>query len=287
MTTTPDLSGPSFFTSLGVRLRQVRRTVGQHSWLLFPGGPGIGSESLLGLASVAEMPGTIWLVDLPGDGSNTDAPGAPADPYGLWPQVLLEAVDAVPAPVAVGHSTGGEYLLSVPDLEQRLHGLVLISSAPDSGWMPTFEAMCEVNPLPGAAAAAEAYDANPTAENLRAVAVASAPWNFTPDGVAVGRALLERMPYNPGAVEWSAAHFDRGYLSSWWPQTLPTLIISGGHDRIVDQSLWDDQHYRGTNVQHLIIDAAGHFPWIEQPAAVRSALHQLTPLNGRPLMTAH
>ena len=63
---------------------------------------------------------------------NVAAPGAPADPYPLWPQVLLEAVNAVPHPVAVGHSTGGEYLLSVPGLEERLAGLVLVSTAPDA-----------------------------------------------------------------------------------------------------------------------------------------------------------
>jgi pimeloyl-ACP methyl ester carboxylesterase len=50
--------------------------------------------------------------------------------------VLLEAVDAVLQPVAVGHSTGGEYLLSVLGLEKRIAGLVLVSTAPDCGWMP-------------------------------------------------------------------------------------------------------------------------------------------------------
>jgi pimeloyl-ACP methyl ester carboxylesterase len=266
-----------FWTPLGVRLRQVRRNPGSYNWLLFPGGPGIGSESLLGLAHTADLAGTTWLVDLPGDGSNVYPPGAPTNPYTLWPHVLLEAVDAVPAPIAVGHSTGGEYLLSVPALEERLTGLVLISSAPDSGWMPTFETMCAVSPIPETADAAEAYEANPSHHNLRRLAVTSAPWNFTPEGLASGRALLENMPYNPHAVEWSATHFDRQYISTWWPSSLPTLIISGSEDRIVDQSLWNDPHYRGPHIQQVTINAAGHFPWIEQPTAVRNALHQLLP----------
>lgn len=104
------------WTPLGVRMRAVSRTPGELNWLFIPGGPGYGSESLAGLVDIAEVPGTSWLVDLPGDGSNTDAPGAPRDPYFLWPQVLLEAVAAVPNPVYVGHSTGDEYLLSVPEL---------------------------------------------------------------------------------------------------------------------------------------------------------------------------
>ena len=70
------------------------------------------SESLADLIADLGLPGTCWLVDLPGDGSNTTPLGAPTNPYALWPRVFLEAVDAVSNPVAVGHSTGGEYLLS-------------------------------------------------------------------------------------------------------------------------------------------------------------------------------
>ena len=98
------------WTRCGVRMRRISRLPGTPDWLFLPGGPGIGSESLAELALGAALPGTCWLVDLPGDGSNVGAPGAPADPYQLWPQVFLEAVAAVDNPVAVGHSTGGEYL---------------------------------------------------------------------------------------------------------------------------------------------------------------------------------
>ena len=277
--TIPPAAAPTFYTPLGVRLRQARRTPGHHNWLLFPGGPGIGGDSLFELAGTADLPGVTWLVDLPGDGSNIDAPGAPANPYALWPQVLLEAVDAVPSPVAIGHSTGGEYLLSVPEIEAHLQGLVLISSAPHSGWMPAFEAMCAANPLPEVTATAEAYAADPTPDRLRDLAVASAPWNFTAAGLEAGRDLLGRMPYNSAAVEWSAEYFDRQYSSSWWPTSSPTLIISGAQDRIVDQSLWNDPQYRGGHVQHVTVDDAGHWPWIDQPSSTRTALHQLTPLS--------
>ncbi|MEO7122743.1 MAG: alpha/beta hydrolase, partial [Lacisediminihabitans sp.] len=124
------------FTPSGVRLRAVRTNPGQLNWLFLPGGPGLGSESLAELVAAVDVAGTSWLVDLPGDGSNVDAPGAPANPYELWPQVFLEAVAAVDNPVCVGHSTGGEYLLSIPELEHRIRGLVLVSSAPNSEWMP-------------------------------------------------------------------------------------------------------------------------------------------------------
>jgi pimeloyl-ACP methyl ester carboxylesterase len=263
-----------FWTTGGVRLRRARRTPGPWNWLFFPGGPGIGSESLIELEATARCPGTSWLVDLPGDGSNVDAPGAPEDPYGRWPHVLLEAVDAVPHPVAVGHSTGGEYLLSVPGLEERLAGLVLVSAAPDCGWMPTFEAMCAADPLPEVAAATERYEVDPTRHNLADIAVAAAPWNFTAEGLPAGRDLLARMPYNRLAVEWSDLHFDHQYVSSWFPAATPTLILSGSADRIVDQSLWDDPRYRGPHVRRVVVDGGAHFLWIERPDAVSQAFAQ-------------
>lgn len=265
-----------WWTLRGVRLTRARVTPGMWNWLFLPGGPGIGSESLIELVETIDVPGTSWLVDLPGDGGNVDAPGAPADPYQLWPEALLEAVEALPNTIAVGHSTGGEYLLSVPALEATLSGLVLVSTAPNCGWMPTFEAMCAANPIAEVALSTERYEHNPTNETLRDLAVATAPWNFTPSGLDPGRALLMRMPYNRAAVEWSDRHFDRTYAASWWPTTLPTMIVSGAQDRIVDQSLWLDPRYQEGGAIHAEIANAAHWPWIDQPAAVHAAFEAFT-----------
>ena len=265
----------TFWTPSGVRLRRAATTRGELNWLFLPGGPGIGSESLQELVEAIAVPGTCWLVDLPGDGSNTDAPGAPADPYSGWPQVLLEAAHAVPDPVLIGHSTGGEYLLSTPALAECLRGMVLISTAPDASWMRVFAAMCQRNPLPRVEAATARYEADPSPENLRDVAVESAPWNFVGDNVAAGAELLGRMPYNPAAVVWSDENFDHTYESFWWPEVLPTLIVSGAEDRIVIQSLWDAERFRTPNVIRRVIDGAAHFPWIERPDGVRDAFAAL------------
>jgi len=268
------VSTETFWTPSGVRLRRRTQRPGTLNWLFLPGGPGIGSESLHELVDSADLPGTAWMVDLPGDGSNTDAPGAPADPYTVWPQVLVEAVDAIPNAVYAGHSTGGMYLLSTPDLESRLTGLVLAGTAPDSSWLPGFVAMTERNPLPSVVAATEAYGKEPTAEHLAAIAVASAAWNFGPRTVGAGRDLLARMPYNGPAVDWSDENFDHVYTATWWPATLPTLIISGSDDRIVNQHLWEDERYRGGNVTHATIEDGGHFCWIDNPSAVKQALQE-------------
>lgn len=245
------------------------------NWLLLPGGPGIGSESLIELADALDVPGSIWLVDLPGDGSNTETPEATDDPFRQWPGVLREALTGLSNCIYVGHSTGGMYLLSTPELERELAGLVLISTAPDASWHPRYVAMTGRHPLAEVDAAARQFEKNPCNETLGALAAASTPWNFTAQGLAKGRELLERMPYNLAAVEWSDKHFDHTYVASWWPATLPTLIVSGADDRIVAQDLWDDARFQGTNVLHRSIDGGGHFPWIERPDLVGRAFAEL------------
>ncbi len=266
------------WTPSGVRMRARVRRDGDLNWLFLPGGPGIGSESLHELVDAIEVPGTAWLVDLPGDGSNTSHRRLSADPYASWPAVLLEAAAAVDNPVYVGHSTGGMYLLSTAILEQLLVGMVLISTAPDASWLPAFSAMCEQNPLPAVAEATGRYEREPTNDNLAAVAVASAPWNFTAESVAVGAELLGRMPYNGSAVAWSDDNFDNTYQSTWWPSVIPTLIVSGSDDRIVAQTSWSESRFSGPNVLHRTVDGGAHFPWIERPDAVREAFSEFAAL---------
>jgi len=280
----------TFFTTSGVRLSLRSQHPGPLNWLLLPGGPGIGSESLHELADILDVPGSIWMVDLPGDGSNTSfpvplqqswdgvsfPPSASHDPYAQWPQVLLEAATSLPNAVYVGHSTGGMYLLSVPELEQHIAGLVLISSAPDASWHPHYVQMTKRHPLPEVDLAAKRYESEPTNDNLRDLAVASTPWNFTPKGIAMGQDLLSRMPYNQDATVWSDQAFDHIYQAKWWPKTLPTLILSGAEDRIVLQTLWNRPEFKQQNVIHQWIEDAGHFPWLENPDGVQSAFSKLS-----------
>lgn len=267
------MAADTLFTPSGVRLRRRCARPGALNWLFLPGGPGIGSESLIELADALTVPGAVWLVDLPGDGSN--APPDPETCFDDWPGVLLEATDLLANCVFAGHSTGGMYLLSVPELESRLRGLILISTAPDASWKPRFIEMTGHNPLPEVDAATRAYEAEPDDARLGALAVATAPWNFTPAGLAAGRDLLARMPYNRAAVDWSDQNFDDIYEANWFPAALPTLILAGAEDRIVSQHGWDDTRFAGPHILRRRIAGAGHFPWIEAPEAVAAAFEEL------------
>lgn len=260
------------YTPSGVRMRLHSVRDGELNWLLLPGGPGIGSESLHELADAMDVPGAIWLVDLPGDGSHTDPDRI--DPFRSWPGVLVEAAQAVPHAVYAGHSTGGMYLLATPEVRQHIRGLVLLDTAPDCAWHAAYVQMTQDNPLPAFNAAVDAYERDKTLANLTTLVVASAEWNFEPAGLEAGRELLARMPYNGEAIEWSGANFDHTFAARWWPNDLPVLRVWGACDRIVSQRGWNMPEYKSLNVLAREIPGAGHFPWIENPTAVTAAFRE-------------
>ncbi|HEV2638566.1 MAG TPA: alpha/beta hydrolase [Actinocrinis sp.] len=267
------------WTPSGVRLRQITAGPGRWNWLFVPGGPGLGSESLAGLVETADVPGTVWLVDLPGDGSNRALPTVPHDPYAGWPDVIAEAARAVDDPVMVGHSTGGMFMLSAPELEGLLTGMVLVSSAPHAAWRAMFGNWAEQHPLPQVDAAADQHARNPDDQTLRALTIAAAPWSFTEAELPAGRRLLADLRYCHEAVAWADANFDETFESRWSPRALPTLILSGGEDRVVDQTLWDaEPAFDRPTVLRRRIPGAGHFPWLGDPGAVRSAFADLVDL---------
>ena len=173
---------------------------------------------------------------------------------------------------------GGMYLLAAPGIEELLVGLVLVSSAPDATWLPDFFEMARRHPLPGVEEATARFEADPTNENLRELSMLCAAWNFGPMRSTPAASSSAGWPTTATRSAWSAEHFDSVYVARWWPRALPTLILSGSDDRIVDQSLWDDARFGGPNVVRREIDGGAHFPWIERPEAVRDAFAALVPL---------
>jgi pimeloyl-ACP methyl ester carboxylesterase len=134
--------------------------------------------------------------------------------------------------------------------------------------------MTRAHPLPGVEAATARHARDQHDDNLGAIAVASAPWNFTPAGLAAGRALLARMPCNGAAADWSDAHFDHTYEALWWPTDIPVFRLAGADDRIAWQGGWGEARFHGANLMHCLVPDAGHFPWIENPLAIRDAFGQ-------------
>ncbi|MFD7243955.1 hypothetical protein [Streptomyces massasporeus] len=125
------------------------------------------------------------------------------------------------------------------------------------------------HPVAGLAEAADAYGQDPNDEILRLLTLAAAEWNFTSQGVGRRSCPAGRPPLLSR----------RGCLRALWkPHSgLPTLIVSGAEDHVVDQRLWgEDPAFGRPPVLRSTIEGAAHFPWVENPGAVRAAFAELT-----------
>lgn len=264
----------SLWTLSGARLTPIHPEKTQKfssktfNWVFLPGGPGLGSESLHDLTRILTLPGNLWLLDLPGDGSNCIENDPMA--FSRWQVGLLEAISTLESVILVAHSTGGMYALSTPDLEKSLSGLVLIDSAPDASWQLNFIEYLKSHPIPAEAECLQAlYDENPSNELLRDLTVSAIPYLSTEDCPPESFDFLKHLPYNYRATQWSAEHFDQTYQALWIPRHIPTLILAGEKDHLTPLSLFtlkDD--FQCDSITMKEISHAGHYPWIENPAQV-------------------
>ncbi len=259
----------TLYTASKARLRAYEASEGLN-WLFLPGGPGLGSESLLPLVKALRLPGSIWLLDLPGDGSNV-VPGCP-DAISRWPQALLEAARLFERPLLAAHSTGGMFALSLPELEPLLRGLILLDSAPDAGWQKHFAAEIKRRPVPGLKALKDEYDRNPSNRTLQALTAASAPYLFTSQSLQEGQRFLSALPYQAEACRWSEQHFDATYRAKWVPESIPALILAGEEDCLTPLKLFqNEKRFHRKNIHFQSIPNAAHFPWMENPIEVARA----------------
>lgn len=166
-----------FWTNDGARL-QHQSTFGNSNlhWLFLPGGPGLGSESLIDLTRLLAnvIPGSIWLLDLPNDGSNILENITTPN----WRSALLQAVSHFENVILVAHSSLGMYAQTMPELENILTGLVLMDSAPDASWQISFETYRQQHHDTNISAAEIEYTKNPNNDTLRNLLTASTTYSF-------------------------------------------------------------------------------------------------------------
>ena len=264
------------WTKLKSRLQFIKSdSTANYNWLFLAGGPGLGSESLAPLSNLLTLPGTIWHLDLPGDGSNLTIDDESF--FAAWADALLEAVSAFENVILVAHSTGGMYALSVPELETHLRGLVLMSSAPDALWQEEFIKYVLSHPLDSLTEARKnqltaEYQLAPNNDLLKEITLCCASYSFTPKGLTKGIDLFKTLPYNFRSCLWSEKNFDSNYSAKWIPQRIPTLIFNGEEDKIVRLKYFiQDDHFKRKNIKIQSIPEAGHYPWLDNPDAVVEA----------------
>jgi len=261
------------WTTLRARLHLVHSAPGKYHWLFLPGGPGLGSESLNGLADILQLPGTVWHVDFPGDGSNTTPNDA--EYFSRWSEALVEVASALENVIVVAHSSGGMFSLATPALEDILTGLVLMDSAPDASWQQFFGRYVKEHPLAEAEKLQALYDADPSNETLKKLTIACAPYFSTKKSAQAIILLLESLPFNYKTHLWAAENFDQTYKAKWVPRAMPALIFAGDQDPITPLTLFlASPDFQRENILIRKIDNASHFPWVDNPAQVKQVFRE-------------
>lgn len=255
---------PYFFTKDHVRF-DLYQTNGSapYNWLFIPGGPGGDSSYLKPLIDLVTLPGNVWLVDLPGNGTNTL--DQPID-YNTWLTLFPKLFSLFKNPICVGHSFGGMIPLLYPELEKTLKGLMILSSCP-SLWLEEAASYAKQFAVPDLTEEMQAFIQNPCQETFDQALAACTPYYFPKQTLEKGKKLVQEMnfTYQP-AVWWQKKALELNFNAQWIPKTVPTFIVNSKFDCICPYTLYakDDRFIR-PNIQRVFIEDAGHFIWVENP----------------------
>ncbi|STX27987.1 hydrolases or acyltransferases (alpha/beta hydrolase superfamily) [Legionella beliardensis] len=232
------------------------------NWLFFPGGPGVDSSYLFDLVNLLNLPGNVWLIDLPGNGSH----GVNYENFDKWLDIFLPTVQKFANPVLVGHSFGGMLPLLYPELETILAGLVILNSAPGLWLEAAVKKANELN-LPDLSLEMQTFTENPTQETFNQALAACMPYYFPKESLVIGQEKLLNVPINfMSAVWWQRKAFATNFNAKWIPNSVPTLIVSAEFDAICPAALFmEDKRFERLNISKHYIEKAGHLPWLEKP----------------------
>jgi proline iminopeptidase len=248
-----------------------------------PGGPGTSTDFFGDLAGLDDVATIIWL-DPRGTGTST-APGDPdayrLEHYAADIEALCDALGL--ARVALlGFSHGGMVAMRhAIDFPQRLTKLVLLDTAPTLDEVAGRRIAAAMDRRAGEAWYPEVrklIDADETA----------------PDDAQAMRDLLAIMPMYFHSWDDAAQAFVAGLATSsfhsrvgpsWAAEQAvmdlrpelgtirtPTLVVVGDDDFICDVTAAHEMGDAIVGAQLAVITDAGHFPWVEQPAAFRRVL---------------
>lgn len=246
-----------------------------YNWLLFPGGPGADSSYLRSLVDILDLSGNIWLIDLPGNGGNSN--NSTSDDFDFWFELFPRIVKQFDNPIVLGHSFGGMLPLLYPEFEGVLKGCVILNSSPKL-WLDEAVAYSKQFDLPDLTEDMQAFVQNPNQQTFNAALNACMPYYFPKETLEQGRQLLSKIPFEYRAAVWGQIKAIEGkLLAKWIPQQIPTLIIGGKYDCICPFSLFkSDERFQRENIKLLFIENAGHCPWVDNPIAVEKAFKEFS-----------
>lgn len=246
-----------------------------YNWLFLAGGPGADSEYFNELIEVLDLPGNVWLVDLPENGGNRENSEYKVD-YDfntLWEVSLKHVLKSLNNVILVGHSFSGLYPLLFPEIEQNLLGLVIISSA-SKPWINQALRKAKIKNLPSFEKEMAEFLANKTPETFDKARKVFVYYYFTPETFDKGNEILFRGDFNFHAMNWWLAKAPSIDFDSLLVPSIPTLIIGGSEDCAVPfESYLEDERYRKSNIWIKEIEGGSHFPWLEKPLEIKALFH--------------
>lgn len=262
---------PLFYTDDGVRCRRYQyEDDAKYEWVFIPGGPGLDSIYFTRLLDHLKLPGTIWIVDMPemGDNSNCVEDGN----YDAYFEMFSTLFKSFKNPIVVGHSFGAKLALLDPELEKKARAFICLNSAPKESTQQMLLAG-EERGLPDLKEPLLNFQANPSDETFGLAFDKCMPYYFTPESLEEGSAYLKSVPFNYVSVLWWLKRSSEvEYDAQWVPQNVPMLVITGGKDSICPASVFEgDDRFDRDNITFVHIEEAGHFSWVEKPDEVKAA----------------
>lgn len=240
-----------------------------YNWLFLPGGPGADSSYLHSLVDTLDLPGNVWLIDLPGNGSNIDA--TDSENFDKWFEIFLAVIQKFDDPILVGHSFGGMFPLLFPELEDKLKGFIILNSSP-SLWLEEAVEYSRQFDLPDLSEEMADFTQHPSQQTFEVALDACMPYYFPKETLKKGRELLLQIPfqYLP-AVWWQKKAIELNFSAKWVPQKVPTLIVGSKYDCICPYTLFKkDERFQRSNIEFLFLENAGHCGWLESPQEMKA-----------------
>jgi pimeloyl-ACP methyl ester carboxylesterase len=260
----------------------VRREGSGPALVCHPGGPGFSGSSLTDLGGLADS-FELVLLDPRGTGASPHAQSYRQDEYvadleDLRAALRLEQLDLL------GHSHGGFVAMAYAAAHpERVRKLVLAATAPRFApqYRQAIEAVWDASDdptIPAARAAREqrlSGDDLPFDEFVRLAMIELRLFFARPEGAGVLGEVFRHEPPNIEALAFfnreTAPQYDVGPVL---PEiTAETLVVTGDHDFF--GALAADDIVAGIpRARSVVLADAGHFLWVDQPAAFATEVRQ-------------
>jgi pimeloyl-ACP methyl ester carboxylesterase len=211
----------------------------------------VWARQLEALGDVAEL----RALDLPGHGRTVGAGCPSVDDYAGWVLGVLDAL-ALDRTVLVGHSMGGAIAQTLALLRpRRVAGLVLVGTGARLRVLPQVLQLFRDRPPSGVSLVGSLAYSPHTLPG--AVVEAEDGLKATPSAVTLGDFL-------------ACDRFDA--MARVAALRVPTLVVVGRDDRLTPPKYAAFLAATIPGAQLVEVEAAGHFPQLEQPAPVNTAL---------------